>query len=59
MKKKLSEIPVSVLDLATIVQGDSPGDPFKKSLQLARRVEQLGYNRYWFAELIAPFFKRS
>ena len=50
MKKRLSDIPVSVLDLATIVQGDMPADSFKKSLQVAQRVEQLGYNRYWFAE---------
>lgn len=50
MKKKLSDIPVSVLDLATIVQGDIPADSFRKSLQVAKRVEQLGYNRYWFAE---------
>ncbi|KAA9036328.1 LLM class flavin-dependent oxidoreductase [Ginsengibacter hankyongi] len=50
MKKQLSEIPVSVLDLATIVEGDSPKDSFIKSLQVAKRAEQLGYNRYWFAE---------
>ena len=48
--KKLSDIPVSVLDLATIVQGDVPADSFRKSLQVAQRAEQLGYNRYWFAE---------
>jgi len=50
MKKELSKIPVSVLDLATIVEGDTPSDSFRKSLDVARRVEQLGYNRYWFAE---------
>lgn len=50
MKKQLSEIPVSVLDLATIVEGDTPKDSFIKSLQVAKRAEQLGYNRYWFAE---------
>lgn len=50
MKKQLSEIPVSVLDLATIVEGDTPKDSFRKSLQVAKRAEQLGYNRYWFAE---------
>ena len=50
MNKKLNEIPVSVLDLATIVQGDKPSDSFRKSLAVARRVEELGYNRYWFAE---------
>src|SRR5664279_5232370 len=50
MKKELYEIPVSVLDLATIVEGETPADSFRKSLEIARRVEQLGYNRYWFAE---------
>ena len=50
MKKILSDIPLSVLDLATIVQGDVPADSFKKSLRVAQRVEQLGYKRYWFAE---------
>jgi luciferase family oxidoreductase group 1 len=50
MKKQLGEIPVSVLDLATIVEGGTPADSFRKSLEVARRVEQLGYNRYWFAE---------
>lgn len=48
--KKISDIPVSVLDLATIIQGDVPADSFRKSLQVARRVEELGFNRYWFAE---------
>lgn len=50
MKKELREIQVSVLDLATIVQGDKPADSFRKSLEVARSVEALGYNRYWFAE---------
>lgn len=48
--KKLSDISVDVLDLATIVQGDVPADSFRKSLQVAQRAEQLGYNRYWVAE---------
>ena len=50
MKKELNEIPVSVLDLATIVEGGTPADSFRKSLEIARRVEKLGYTRYWFAE---------
>ena len=50
MKKQLSDIPVSILDLATIVEGDTPKDSFRKSLQVAKKAEQLGYNRYWFAE---------
>lgn len=50
MAKRLAEIPVSVLDLAPIIAGDTPSGSFRKSLDLARSVEKLGYNRYWFAE---------
>lgn len=50
MEKILADIPVSVLDLATIVEGDTPGDAFVKSRELAGRAEQLGFKRYWFAE---------
>ncbi len=46
----IKNIPVSVLDLAPIVLGDTPKDSFDKSLALAKRVEVAGYNRYWFAE---------
>ena len=51
MSKKLSEIPISILDLATIVEGDkSAGDAFRRSMTLAQHAEKLGYFRYWFAE---------
>lgn len=50
MPHKLSEIPFSVLDLAPVLQGETPADSFKKSLQLARAVESFGYKRHWFAE---------
>jgi luciferase family oxidoreductase group 1 len=50
MEKSLNKIPVSILDLATIVQGDTPADSFKKSLLTAQHAEALGYTRYWFAE---------
>jgi luciferase family oxidoreductase group 1 len=51
MKKKLAGIPVSVLDLATIAQGDASAAPaFHRSLALAQHAEHLGYKRYWFAE---------
>lgn len=49
--KKLSDLPVSVLDLATILQGDdSAGPAFRRSLRFAQYGESLGYLRYWFAE---------
>jgi luciferase family oxidoreductase group 1 len=50
MQKQLSDIPVSVLDLATIVEGETPADAYERSLALARQAERLGYTRYWFAE---------
>jgi len=49
-RKYLADIPLSVLDLATIVQGETPADAFKRSLALAKHAEGLGYTRYWFAE---------
>jgi luciferase family oxidoreductase group 1 len=50
MNKQLSDIPVSVLDLAPVVEGDTVTDAFKKSLALAQAAEALGYKRLWFAE---------
>jgi luciferase family oxidoreductase group 1 len=51
MSINLKDIPASVLDLANIIQGDhSAGDAFKRSLTFAQHAEQLGYQRYWFAE---------
>lgn len=47
----LKNISFSILDLATIIEGDSSAvDAFKRSLQYAQLAEQLGYKRYWFAE---------
>jgi luciferase family oxidoreductase group 1 len=51
MTKKLNTIPVSILDLATALQGDhSAGDAFHRSLSFAQHAEKFGYQRYWFAE---------
>lgn len=50
MKKQLSDIPVSILDLAPIAEGETPSDSFRRSLRLARETERFGYYRVWFAE---------
>lgn len=50
MTNNLSQIPVSVLDLATIVQDETAADAFRRSLELAQVAETCGYTRYWFAE---------
>lgn len=41
---------LSVLDIVTMWNGASAGEAIAASLELAQRVEQLGYTRYWFAE---------
>jgi luciferase family oxidoreductase group 1 len=46
----LHRIPVSVLDLAPVVAGSTPAEALRNSLDLARRVDALGYRRYWVAE---------
>jgi luciferase family oxidoreductase group 1 len=48
--KRLQDIPISVLDLAPITEGNTAATAFQNSLALAQRVEALGYNRYWLAE---------
>jgi luciferase family oxidoreductase group 1 len=47
---KLTDTPLSVLDLAPITEGGSIAETFRNTLDLARHVERLGYNRYWLAE---------
>ena len=41
---------VSVLDLVGMREGESAGSAIARSVDLAQRVEQLGYKRYWLAE---------
>ena len=43
-------IPYSILDLATVVSGDSIKQTFEKSVEAAKQAEKLGYTRYWFSE---------
>ncbi len=42
--------PLSVLDLAPIVEGGSAREALANSLDLARHAEACGYRRYWVAE---------
>ncbi|MBS4196124.1 LLM class flavin-dependent oxidoreductase [Lederbergia citri] len=48
--KLFNNIPLSVLDLAPITKESNAGQSFKNSVELARLVETLGFNRYWLAE---------
>ncbi len=52
MKKdlKLGELNFSALDLAIINEGHDAAEAFKRSLDLAQKVEKWGYKRFWMAE---------
>jgi luciferase family oxidoreductase group 1 len=42
--------PLSVLDLAPIVEGATPGEALRNSVDLAQHAERWGYHRFWLAE---------
>ncbi|MFI6992242.1 LLM class flavin-dependent oxidoreductase [Nonomuraea wenchangensis] len=43
-------LPLSILDLAHIGEGETAADSFAASVALAQRAEELGYRRVWYAE---------
>ena len=43
-------VPVSILDLAPVILGETPREALRKSLDLAQHAETFGYTRYWVAE---------
>ncbi|GAA5045632.1 luciferase family oxidoreductase group 1 [Thermocatellispora tengchongensis] len=45
-----AEVPLSILDLATVSAGHTPSDALRTSTELARRAEEWGYHRLWVAE---------
>ena len=50
MEKQGSHFSLSVLDLCPILAGGTAADALRRSLDLARHTERLGYHRYWVAE---------
>ena len=42
--------PLSILDLAFVTQGSTPGEALGRSVDLARHAEDWGYRRFWLAE---------
>jgi luciferase family oxidoreductase group 1 len=48
--KPSENIPLSVLDLAPIAANGTPAEALRRTLDLARHAEKLGYHRYWLAE---------
>jgi luciferase family oxidoreductase group 1 len=43
-------VPLSVLDLCPVPAGQSTGEALRRSVDLARHAERLGFTRYWVAE---------
>jgi luciferase family oxidoreductase group 1 len=43
-------VPISILDLAPIVQGGTAAQALNRALELAQHAEKWGYRRYWLAE---------
>ncbi len=43
-------IPLSVLDLCPVIEGATPADAFRNTLDLAQHAERWGYRRFWLAE---------
>ncbi|MGH6982132.1 MAG: LLM class flavin-dependent oxidoreductase, partial [Stellaceae bacterium] len=43
-------IPLSILDLAPVVEGSNPAEALHRSLDLAQHAEEWGYTRFWLAE---------
>ncbi|GAA3219089.1 LLM class flavin-dependent oxidoreductase [Actinocorallia longicatena] len=43
-------VPLSILDLAPVKSGGTPGQALHDTIDLARRAEEFGYLRYWLAE---------
>jgi alkanesulfonate monooxygenase SsuD/methylene tetrahydromethanopterin reductase-like flavin-dependent oxidoreductase (luciferase family) len=46
----MSETPLTILDLVPISTGSDAARALRNSIDLARRAEEFGYARYWFAE---------
>jgi len=46
----LKKIPLSVLDLAVVSEGDNAQGAIKRTVEVARHTEKLGYKRIWMAE---------
>jgi len=43
-------IPISILDLSPIIEGATPADALRNTLDLAQHAEKWGYHRFWVAE---------
>lgn len=50
MRLTLQQIPISVLDVIPVLEGETFTQAFERTRNLAIHLDQLGFQRYWFAE---------
>jgi luciferase family oxidoreductase group 1 len=50
MEKTPKKLKLSVLDQSPVPEGHAPADALQNSIALARRVDHLGYTRFWMSE---------
>ena len=50
IKKSLENIDLSVLDLVTVTEGSNPRDSIRRSVELAQKVEEWDFKRFWISE---------
>ncbi len=46
----MTKIPISVLELATVLEGGNAQKAISNTVEIAKHAEKLGYNRIWMAE---------
>jgi luciferase family oxidoreductase group 1 len=50
MNTSLQQLPISVLELATVADGGSAAEAIANAVEVAKHAEKLGYHRLWLAE---------
>ena len=50
IEQNRNHLKLSILDLATIYNGESATETLQNTMDLVQLADQLGYTRYWFAE---------
>jgi luciferase family oxidoreductase group 1 len=50
MQKTVKDLKLSVLDQSPVAEGSAPAQALQNSIALARRVDELGYTRFWMSE---------
>src|ERR1700712_2830191 len=48
--KRIGTLKLSVLDQSPVPAGSTPGQALQTSISLAKRVDELGYTRFWMSE---------